>query len=228
MQPLLLLHGAIGSKQQMAPLSKSLEQHFQTHCLNFSGHGGEPLPGQPFSIELFAADVLRYMESKQLGPLPIFGYSMGGYVGMYIARHHPEKITKLITLATKFEWDEPTAAAQQKMFNTVNILEKAPVLAEQLKQAHAPVDWKEVLQRTASMLTVMGTGNPVSSPDRQQVKTPVLLLQGDRDKMVPMEETARIYKELPAAQLGILPGTPHPLEQTDIPILSSMIIRFLS
>jgi len=49
---------------------------------------------------------------------------------------------------------------------------------------------------------------------------------GDRDKMVSQEETARIQKSIPNAQLAILPGTPHPIEQVDISLLTGHLRHF--
>src|SRR6478672_5186908 len=104
MQHLLLLHGAIGAKDQLQPLANALKDKYTLHTINFSGHGGEAFPNEPFSMELFANDVLHYMQQNNIEQVNIFGYSMGGYVAMYLAKHHPQKINKLITLATKFHW----------------------------------------------------------------------------------------------------------------------------
>ncbi len=102
---------------------------------------------------------------------------MGAYVGMANARHHPERIGRLITLATKFHWDEAIAAKQQHSFDAGTILEKAPAFAEQLKQMHAPNDWKEVLSKTGAMLTALGNRNSLTAEDYPQVQTPALLMQ---------------------------------------------------
>ncbi len=143
MQSIVLLHGATGATSQMLPLADALSNRYSVHTLNFSGHGGEPMPEAPFSMELFAQQVLLWFDQQQLKAPIVFGYSMGGYVGMYIARHHPERISRLITLATKFHWDEAIAAKQQRSFDASLILEKAPAFAEQLQQMHQPNDWKK-------------------------------------------------------------------------------------
>src|SRR5687767_6066719 len=108
MQKLLLLHGAIGSKEQLQPLAGLLKNEYEIHTLNFSGHGGTPLPEQ-FSIELFARDVVDYLDAKKLENINIFGYSMGGYVGLYLARYFPMRIGKVFTFATKFDWTPASA-----------------------------------------------------------------------------------------------------------------------
>src|SRR5689334_2045722 len=101
MKPLLLLHGAIGSYEQIRPLRNDLLSTYQTHSFNFSGHGGGDMP-DTFSIKLFVQQVHDWVKKKQLEKVNIFGYSMGGYVGLYLASHHPEMVSSVITLATKF------------------------------------------------------------------------------------------------------------------------------
>ena len=225
MQSIVLLHGATGAASQLQPLADALGKYYSVHTINFSGHGGEPMPGEAFSIELFANQVLTFLDERQLVSPIVFGYSLGGYVGMYIARHHPGRISKLITLATKFHWDESIAAKQQRSFDANVILEKAPAFAEQLQQMHAPNNWKEVLTKTGAMLTSLGNRNTLSTEDYPQVQAEVLLIQGDKDRMVTLEETIAVYRALPAnsARLCVLPGTPHPLEQVDLRLLVTLI-----
>ena len=76
MQDILLLHGAVGSKEQLVPLSEKLKHNFNVHLINFSGHGGTSLPGKPFSIPLFAEDVYNYIVQNKLQQVNIFGYSI--------------------------------------------------------------------------------------------------------------------------------------------------------
>lgn len=225
MQSIVLLHGATGAASQLKPLADALSNRYSVHAINFKGHGGEPMPTEPFSMELFANQVLEYFDQHQLQSPEIFGYSLGGYVGMYIARHFPQRVSRLITLATKFHWDEAIAAKQQRSFDANVILEKAPAFAEQLQQMHAPNDWKEILAKTGSMLTALGNRNTLSPEDYPLVQTPALIIQGDKDRMVTLEETIAVYRALPAAtaKLCVLPGTPHPLEQVDLNLLVSFI-----
>jgi pimeloyl-ACP methyl ester carboxylesterase len=117
MQPLLLLHGAVGATDQLEPLADHLKEKYLVHLLNFAGHGGAPLPTDDFSIQLFADETLNYLKQKNIPRISVFGYSMGGYVAMYLARHHPEIVEKIITLGTKFNWDESIAAQETKMLN---------------------------------------------------------------------------------------------------------------
>jgi len=227
MQPLLLLHGAIGASRQLDTLAEQLSANYKVYTLDFSGHGNKPMPEEAYSIELFANDVLRFMKEKHLEKVSIFGYSMGGYVGMHLAKHHSAKISKVITLATKYNWDETIAAKEIQMLNPEKIELKLPAFANALKQRHAPNDWKEVLKKTAEMMVTLGNKNTLVTTDYASIITPVLLLVGDRDKMVSHEETTAVLNVLPDAQMCVLPGTQHPIEQADTELLNFIIRRFL-
>lgn len=228
MDQILLLHGAIGAKDQFTSLAALLQDRFAVHTLDFYGHGGQPIPDEPFSITLFSKQVLDYLDQHSIKRVHIFGYSLGGYVGMYIAKHYPERINQLITLATKFYWDEPVAAKEIPQLNAGLIEQKLPAFAEQLRQRHQPQDWKLVLEKTKELLLNLGKNNALHLSDYTDIQTRCLILLGDRDKMVSLEETESVYVHLPLAQFGILPGTAHPLEQVDMSLLSFMIFHFIS
>jgi pimeloyl-ACP methyl ester carboxylesterase len=227
MQPILLLHGAIGAADQLSGLEEKLADSFAVHSINFSGHGGFPLTAENFSIKLFASEVIAFLDKKGINSIGIFGYSMGGYVAMYLAKYHPERINKIITLATKFNWDETIAANEIKMLNAKKIEEKLPQFAAILQKRHAPNDWKTLLEKTAAMLVEMGKDNPLKSSDYPVIQQPVLLMLGDRDKMVTLDETVDVYKNLAKAQLAILPNTSHPIEVVDSGRLVYEIRSFL-
>ena len=227
MQQLLLLHGAIGAMDQLSELEIYLADSFFVHRLNFSGHGGSPFINQHFSIPLFAKEVISFLDKKEIESIAVFGYSMGGYVAMYLAKHHPQRIHKIITLATKFNWDEVIAAKEIKMLNAQKIEEKLPDFASTLQNRHAPNNWKTVLQKTVDMLVEMGSSNPLKTDDFKNIQQPVLLMLGDRDKMVTLNETLEVYNNLPQAQLAVLPNTQHPIEMVNTARLVNEIKSFL-
>jgi pimeloyl-ACP methyl ester carboxylesterase len=228
MQAILLLHGAIGAADQLSLLESELAGSFAVHRLNFSGHGGFPFAAENFYIKLFVTEVIAFLDKKGIASISIFGYSMGGYVAMYLAKYHPERVNKIITLATKFNWDETIAANETKMLNAEKIEEKLPDFAAALQKRHAPNSWKTVLEKTAAMLVEMGKDNPLKPGDYTTIPHPVLLMLGDRDKMVTLDETVAVYKNLPKAQLAILPNTTHPIELVNQARLAYAIRTFLS
>lgn len=220
--------GAIGAASQLAELQQALSTSYTVHVLNFSGHGGLPLGNTVYSIHTFANGVLDYLAQHNISKINILGYSMGGYVAMYLAKNHPDRVNKIATLATKYNWDEAIAAKEIQMLNPEKIEQKLPSFADALAKRHAPENWKEVLARTAQMMLQMGADNPLKPADYTSIAHTCLILLGDKDKMVTLEETLAVYTALPNAQLGVLPNTPHPIEQVDVTLLSTLATRFFN
>lgn len=227
MKTILLLHGAIGSKKQLEPLAGCLKKNFDVHAINFDGHGNETMP-EAFSIERFAGNALTYLETNKLKEVAIFGYSMGGYVALQLAKLHPEKINKIFTLATKFNWTPEIAQQEIKMLDADKIAAKVPAFANELQLRHLPNDWKTVLQKTSEMMVALGNDNPLRLDDYKNIKVPVSLNVGDKDAMVSIEETRKVYENLPNAVFNILQDTPHPIEKINIQNLAVAIEAFFA
>lgn len=228
MQNLLLLHGALGAAAQFAPLQEQLEKHFTLHTLNFAGHGGEPFPQGGYSIQVFAQNVLDYLDQQGIEQIDIFGYSMGGYVALYLAQQHPDRIGKIYTLATKFAWSPESAEQEMKMLNPEKIAEKVPKFAAALEQRHAPQDWKEVLNQTAAMMRGLGEAPLLTEEGLEAIPHTCLITVGDQDQMVSREETMAAANTLPKAEFACMAETPHPLEQVNVERLAKWIREFMS
>lgn len=227
MEKLIVLHGALGSQTQLEPLKNLLSNDFEVISFNFSGHGGLPFENN-FSIEQFAQELNQFYLNHNLTNASIFGYSMGGYVALYFAQLFPEKVSKIITLATKFYWTEAIAEKEISMLNPEIISAKIPQFAKQLELRHHPNDWKIVLNKTAKMMQEMGCENPLQSAEYMTINTPTLCIIGDKDSMVTIEETVDVYRTLPNGSLYIMPNTKHPIEQVDVTQLSDHIVKFLA
>lgn len=221
--PLLLLHGAIGAPVQLQTIAEILDEKYAVYTPPFPGHGSTPMPDEPFSIPFFAGFIADYIQKYSLAPVTIAGYSMGGYVAMYLARHQPELVKRVVTLGTKFYWDTAVAEKETALLQPDTLLAKVPAFAATLEKMHAPGDWKQVLARTEAMLLEMGRQNPLGQEDYAAITVPVTVMRGDRDKMVSMEETLAVYQQLPNARLAVVPGTPHAIELAPEEVLAALI-----
>ena len=77
-QKIILLHGALGTSQDLKPLIDFLtEREFEPVTFNFSGHGeGSVWPDQ-FRIDLFAQDLEKFLVTNKLSNIPVFGFKHG-------------------------------------------------------------------------------------------------------------------------------------------------------
>jgi pimeloyl-ACP methyl ester carboxylesterase len=209
---LILLHGALGSAAQFDPWLPLLTPDYEVHTLDFEGHGAQPFADRPFAIPHFAENLQTLIAERGLVAPRVFGYSMGGYVALYLARHQPGLLGRIITLATKFDWHPAGAAAEVKRLDPSTMRAKVPQFAAQLAARHHGNDWEQHLAKTAALMLGLGDAPALTVADFAALQVPVRLGLGDRDKMVTLEETVAAYRQLPQGELYVLPGTGHLLE----------------
>lgn len=225
MKELLLLHGALGSKEQFADLEAQLAGQYKTHSLTFSGHGRRPSHHHAFTIQNFCHEVLDWMNESYTGTIDIFGYSMGGYVALWLARFYPERVGKIYTLGTKLKWSEEEAEREIKMLNADKIVEKVPAFAQALAERHGEHEWKSVMSKTALLMRDLAHTH-LTEQDFIRIEHPVLLTRGDKDKMVTFEETEFVHRLLKNSEFKNYENVPHPIEQVPVQLLKEEIERF--
>jgi len=227
MNNLLLLHGALGSKEQFTELENKLAAKFKTHPINFSGHGKRPSHQHAFTIQNFAHEVLDWLNENYIKTIDIFGYSMGGYVALWLARFYPDRVGKIFTLGTKLKWSEEEAQKEIKMLNAEKVLEKIPAFAQSLSNRHGEHEWKSVMAKTAAMMHDLAHTH-LTDQDFLKIEHHVLLGRGDKDTMVTFEETDYVHRLLKNSEFKIYENVPHPIEQVPVELLKKEIERFFN
>lgn len=225
MQKLLFLHGALGSQEHFSALKPNLSNDFEMYSFDFKGHGDTEIPDGDFSIQNFADEIIAFLNQNNIQKISVFGYSMGGYVGLYLAKNFPERIDKLFTLATKWDWNLENAERESKMLNPKIIKEKVPKYADSLLQLHGK-NWELLMGKTAVMMVELGANPTFKNSDFETIETPVLVGVGDKDVMVSLDETIQVYRSLPNAQLLVMPNTTHPIDRINLQLLTCQIHSF--
>ncbi|WP_452602581.1 alpha/beta fold hydrolase [Pontimicrobium sp. MEBiC06410] len=223
---LLLLHGALGSKEQLKKLKNSLSSNFEVYDLDFEGHGVNK-SNAAFSIDLFTDNVIQFLNEHKIECISIFGYSMGGYVALNLANKKPELVSKIVTFGTKFNWTKETAEQEAKMLNPDKIEEKVPSFANSLSNIHG-FNWKTVVRKTATMMLGLGNNKILTEKVLQSIPHKILITIGDKDKMVSLEESQKSATLLPNGTLQIIENFPHQIEKIDIKNLTKIITGFIT
>jgi len=219
---LLLLHGALGSVKQFEALIPLLNSDFEIITLNFEGHDGL-ISNNDFSIQLFTQNVIGLLDTKGINSVNIFGYSMGGYVALNSALEYPNRINKIVTLGTKFEWSPESALKEIKMLNPEKIEEKIPQFAEKLKKEHSSENWKEVVNKTSQLMKGLSEGKAITNDDFKKINHEVTIGIGKLDTMVSIKESEMVCNFLPNGKIAILEGVPHPIDKIDAQQLAKFI-----
>jgi len=223
MKKLILLHGALGSASMFDGLTEKLKGDFEVHTFNFSGHGGAPVNEEGFGIEVFAEELQAFITNNKLEGANIFGYSMGGYVALYLAAAQPDLMSQIITLGTQLTWTAEGADEETARLNPETIKEKVPQYAALLKERHGKKQWKQVIWQTAGMMLELGDEPLLNMENLPLITNQVTILLGADDNMVGKEESENVATILPNGRFISIPNMPHPLEKVDLDTLYEII-----
>lgn len=231
--PLVLVHGALGSAAQFAPVAEQLRAAGwrDVHVVELPGHGGTPLDdADAFAIEPFASVLAGALEQLG-GPAPIvFGYSMGGYVALALASRaagaSSAPMAAILTLGTKFDWTPAVAEQAAARLDPAVIAAKVPRFAESLAARHADAGgWETVLVRTSALLRALGARPLLTAERLARVAIPVCCAVGALDDTVSVEETAAAAARLPQGESAVLDDVGHPIERVPAERIDVLLTR---
>ena len=221
---ILFLHGALGTSNDLVALMDLMgEKNYKTLSFDFSGHGQTAKWPEEFRIDLFARELEKYIQDHNLKDIVVFGYSMGGYVGLYHAANYPDSaIKQIVTYGTKFNWSEKAVGRELPMLDPDHLKEKFPTFAESLKEKHGE-RWKALLRSTAHMMQNLEKLDGLTREDLGDLDIDVTFVLGDQDRIVGSEETHLTASWLHRCQVKTLTHSKHELERSNLRELSDII-----
>lgn len=225
---LVIIHGANGSGAVMQPLSDELAPHMEIFAPDLVGHGGRR-PPERLTIEEMAADVIGQMDGRDLARTYLFGYSSGGYLALYLARHYPERFIAVSGLAVKYVFDQRTVAHWTYLCDSERLRTQNPKTGrmDELIRTHRPQDWEIVVKRTYDYFKELGRKAPLSIEDLRGIRLPVLLFASDNDQVVPLDESTALAKLLPNCRLVVFKGQSHPFKVVPVAAIARAFTNWI-
>ena len=201
-EPVILLHGGLANANYWGNQVPELAKSYRVIVMDSRGHGRSTRDSRPFGYELMASDVLALMDYLAVQRAAIVGWSDGAILGLDIAIHHPERLTRLFAFAANSEPSAVKDVAQSPVFN--QFIARAKTEYEELSPA--PDAYKALLDE----ITGMWAAEPNFTVEQLRViPVPVLIADGDHDEAIKRENIEFMANEIPNAGLLLLPGVSH-------------------
>lgn len=144
------------------------------------------------------------MRQLQIGSAVVVGYSDGGIIGIDMAVHHPERVTKLALTGVNVRIDGYTEESQIWARSFIPATEPISETYARLSP-DGGAHWPIVLGR----LQRMWIAEPnFSRMELQSIKAPTLIVIGDGDIVTP-EHAVEMFRTIPNAQLCVVPRARH-------------------
>ncbi len=216
---MILLHGANSAGIELAPLVEALRPYATVRTPNLLGHGGRPIP-ERITMRDMAEDLVAWMDAEGVAADVIGGYSIGGTLALYMARHHPRRVRGAITLATKPLFDADTTRRLVHLVDHERLRRvRFPwgMRIDELARMHAPNTWQDVADLAGRLFASLGEVPPLPQAQLRAIRVPVMVVSSNLDQLVPWEETLALGRFIPDSHVAMFHGPAHPLRA--IPLL---------
>lgn len=206
---LVFLHGWGVSSEIWRPLYYFFKDEFNIYDLDLPGFGKTPIE-KIMDLKDYADFVYRYLKDNKIEQPIIIGHSFGGTVAVKLALLYSDGISKLILV-------DASAIRQPRrkiilLKKTADILK--PLLSEKLRKfilkllKYNKTDYSQIesLELKETFKKII---NEDLKPDLYLIKSPTLVIWGEKDKITPINEGKIISENIPDAKLSIIKNTGH-------------------
>lgn len=231
----ILLHGFLAStytwREVMAPLAKlGAVVAFDRPAFGLTQR---LMPGEwtsnPYSPKAALDITVELMDALDIDRATLVGSSAGGTVALQVALAHPERVNSLILVdaavytAGPPAWLSPILRSPQMRRLGPLLLRKLPEWGPRMGQAAWYDPERYPAERWTSESSALAVANwdyalwefvlahePPELADRlREIRQPTLVITGDTDRVVPTAHSTRLAKEIPGAELVVIPACGH-------------------
>lgn len=238
-EPLLLLHGGLGSIDMFGPVLPALAKTRQVIAVDLHGHGRTTLGDRPVNLIDIANDLAVVLDRLGFKQVDVAGYSFGGGAGLRLAIQHPTVVRRLVVASAPYAQSGffPEMLPQQAAVGAAMAeqMKQTPMYKSYVAVAPNPKDFPRLLDRMGEYMR-----RPYDwAEEVKKLSMPVMLVYGDSDMIRP-EHIVQFYQllggglkdagwnreHMPRARLAILPDLTH-YEAFFSPDLVRTILPFL-
>jgi pimeloyl-ACP methyl ester carboxylesterase len=220
-EPVILLHGGLANASYWGLQVRALKPRYRVIVMDSRGHGRSSRTGQPLGYDLMASDVTALMDYLHIDKAAIVGWSDGAIIGLDIAIHHPERVTKLFAFAANSNPSGVKDVGKSPVF-TAFIARASKQYAE---LSPTPTQYEAFLGDIQHM---WATQPNFTDAQLQGIRVPIWIVDGDRDEAIKRENTDHMAATIPGGGELILPNVSHFAFLQDPAMFNGALSDFLS
>ncbi|MCM3739281.1 alpha/beta hydrolase [Oceanobacillus luteolus] len=244
--PIIFIHGFVSSVSTFRRVIPKLSDSHSIIAIDLPGFGkSEKSTTFTYTYENYGRLITACMDYFNLDKASIVGHSMGGQVALHSTILVPERIDKLVLIASSGYLDKarawqryasylPFSAQVAKRFvhkKTVqqyleNVLYDTTFVSRDLIEAYSQPLQEKNFYKTLIRLLRFREGD-LSSEQLKEIHQPVLLIWGLEDRVVPVQIGVRLSEDLPNSHLFTYEKAGHLITEEKSQEVSRNILSFL-
>ena len=240
-EPVVLIQGANLPMQMWDEQVEVLTPEFQVVRYDVRGFGGSaPRDSLPYQSH---ADLRALLDHLGIERAHLVGLSLGGRIAIDFALTHPERVLSLVLAGpglSGYKWDRAAlrewfgpiseARAERDSLRAAELWLRTAFMAPAMEDAELAPRLTELARANARVWAHEDREVSLSPPavDRlSEIRTPTLLLLGERDVADEHRIVERLYQEVPKAQRIVLPGVGHVINLEAPEQFNRAVLQFL-
>jgi len=205
-KPILLIHGSSVTGQSdwsiVAPL---LARDYYVIVPDCRGHGKSTNPQGGYSFKQMALDLASLIQCLGFDRVHVIGHSNGGNVALVFLMQNPELVQTAVLQAANAYVSQDLIEKEPTIFDPIRVDKEAPQWRDEMIALHGEVHgneyWRTLLIDTVH--EILSQPN-YSAEDLSQVLRPVLVVQGENDRVnAPSQHAQFIANNIPFAELWL-------------------------
>lgn len=236
-ETIVFSHGLLMNAGMFSAQVEVLKDRYRCITYDHRGQGRSAVPDDGYDMDNVARDAASLIRTLHAWPCHFVGLSMGGFVGLRLAIHHPELLRSLTIMESSADPETPERIGPYRRMALVgrwlgfglvvdrvmNILFGQTFMADP-ERADERQAWREQIlcnDRKGIYLAAQGV------IDREgvygqlgDITMPTLIIVGEEDTGTTPDKSHRMHKAIAGSKLVVIPGAGHsssieaPLEVT--------------
>jgi len=240
---IIFIHGFPLNKTMWNYQIEALMGRFRVIAYDIRGHGNSDVGNDYFSIDLFANDLIQFMDMLKIKKASLCGLSMGGYIALNAIENYPERFDALVLSDTNCMVDSPEVK-EKRMKSIHNILENGVsnyadesvknLFAQESFSTHEDeiISVKEMICNTSEeslgcTLLALAARNGTCSK-LFLIDVPVLILVGEEDKITPPKVSLQMHESIKDSIMYIIPHAAHLSNMEQPEQYNEQLMRFFA
>ena len=203
-KPLVLLHGWGQNIQMMKIIGEKYPKN-DVVIIDFPGHGKSEEPKEIWALDDFTNMVHELLISLKIKNPILIGHSFGGKVALIYASKYETK--KLILFGSPFKVKKNPNSIKVKILKTIKKLPGMNKISEIAKKHMGSVDYRNASPIMRDIL-VRHVNTDITDKVKQ-IKCPTIIIWGDNDQAVPIEDAYELSKYIKDSAVIKYDGCTH-------------------
>lgn len=207
-------------------VAERFARHFDTYVLDVRGRGLSEASGTlDYSLDACAADVGAFAQALGLAQYSLVGHSMGGRIGIRVARHHAQGLTRLVMI------DPPVSGPGRRRYpaqlpwyvDSIRLAQRG-ITIEQMRQfcptwtddqLRLRAEWLHTCDERAVITAFDGFHQDDIHADLLSMTVPAMLMTAGRGGVIQAEDVAEFERLLPGLKTSHVADAGHMIPWDD-------------